>query len=191
MSGKYSYLKPLALKSVEFEASINAAKMTKRIKTSVKKMLQGGYCVGGENAEAKTLAQRILETYDIPHVRSNGRSIVHVLPKYLLIPTTKERLEELIGACDVARKLEGTDYFKDELPAFRERLKSLVDLKYKTKTVYCWMHQDGYAEEALSLFKEHNKQDKRVSTTVQSLISMIDTDALIQIKLGKPYETDY
>jgi hypothetical protein len=191
MSGKYSYLKPLDLESVEFAACINPAKMTKRIKTSVKKMLLGGYCVGGENAEAKTLAQRILETYDIPHIRSNGRSVVHVLPKYLLIPTAKERLEELIGACDVARKLEGTDYFRDELPAFRERLKALVDLKYKTKTVYCWMHQDGYAEEALSLFKEHNANNKDVSHITKHLIALIDNDTLIGIKLGKPYETDY
>jgi hypothetical protein len=188
MSGKYSYLKPLDLESVEFAACINPAKMTKRIKTSVKKMLLGGYCVGTETSQSMTLARRILETYDIPHVRSNGRSTLHILPKYLLIPTAKERLEELIGACDVARKLEGFDYFKDELPAFKNRLEATED---KTKAVYCWMHQDGYAEQALSLFKEHNVKNKDVSHITKHLIALIDNNTLIGIKLGNPNETDY
>jgi hypothetical protein len=108
-----------------------------------------------------------------------------------LIPTAKERLEELIGACDVARKLDGRDYFVDELPEFRVRLEDIVRLKYKTKAVYCWMHEKTYAEQALSLFKEHNANNFEINHMVNHLIAMIDNNTPIGIKLECKYETDY
>jgi hypothetical protein len=53
------------------------------------------------------------------------------------------------------------------------------------------MHEKTYAEQALSIFKEHNAKDIDVSHITKHLINMIDNDILIGIKLGKPHETDY
>lgn len=185
MSSKYNYLKPLDLESVEFSVNINPAKMTKRIKTGVKKMLLGGYCKGGENAEAKMIAQRIMETYDIPHIRSNNYAAINVFAKHMLIPTAKERLEELIGACDVANKLEGRpQHYTDELSKFRLRLETTLS-EDKNESVYFWLNHEDYAEPILSVFKEHNANNKEVSNTVNRLIEMIDNNSLIAIKLGK------
>lgn len=182
---KFDDLKILGLYCVTSSAFIDPAKMSKRIKTSVKKMLREGCCVGGGNAEAKMIAQRIMETHDIPHVRSNGRSTFHIVAKHLLIPTIRNRVEELVTADDIANKLEGRPaYYVTELSQFKIRLNTALE-EDKTKEVYFWINEDSIAAQARSVFKEHNATNFEADNIVKHFIAMIDNNSPIAIKVWR------
>lgn len=181
---KFDDLKILGLYCVTSSAFIDPAKMSKRIKTSVKKMLREGCCVGGENAEAKMLAQRIMETYDIPHVRYNGRSTLHIVAKHMLIAKVRDKLEELINADDVAQSLQGNRYFRAELPQFKFRLEDALE-EDKNKEVYCWVYEENIAAQARSIFKEHNATNFEANNIVNHFIAMIDNNSPIAIKVWR------
>jgi len=181
---KFDDLKILGLYCVTSSAFIDPAKMSKRIKTSVKKMLREGCCVGGDNAEAKMLAQRIMETYDIPHIRSNGRSVMHIVGKHLLIPAVRNKVEELIRASDIAHKLEGHHYFSDELSQFKLRLEATLE-EDNTKEIYFWIHEESIEAQARSVFKEYNATNFEANNMVKHFIAMIDNNSPIAIKVWR------